>query len=149
MRRILIAIGTTLTGLTLLLSWPTSLNRSVATTDAPAEPGAATTSGAVDTTDQPAPTPTTETYDGTTVTTRYGPVQVRVTVADGVVTAADAIQVPTSHHEDARINGYAVPILNSEAVAAQSADIAMVTGATYTSDGYITSLQSALDQAGL
>ncbi|WP_377641702.1 FMN-binding protein [Oryzobacter terrae] len=89
------------------------------------------------------------TYTGDAVGTRYGDVQVEITVTDGKVTASRVVQVPWNDHKDQEINTYAVPILNEEAVAAQSADIDMVSGATYTSEGYIGSLQSALDQAGL
>lgn len=62
---------------------------------------------------------------------------------------ADAVQVPTGNSYDQRVNAYAVPILNQEAVAAQSAAIHLVSGATYTSGGYLKSFQSALDQAGM
>ena len=86
---------------------------------------------------------------GDAVSTRYGNVQVKITVANGKVTAAEVTQVPWSDHRDQQINSRAVPILNDEAVAAQSSNIDMVSGATFTSDGYIQSLQSALDQAGL
>lgn len=91
----------------------------------------------------------TTTYDGATAQTAYGPVQVRITVTSRLVKAAQAIQVPTGNGMDQRIAAYAVPVLNQEAVAAQSAQIALVSGATYTSRGYVTSLQSALDQAGI
>lgn len=90
-----------------------------------------------------------KTYTGDAVSTRYGDVQVRITVKKGRITDAEVTQVPWSNHRDQQINGYAVPILNSEAVDAQSAQIDMVSGATYTSEGYIQSLQSALDQANL
>jgi uncharacterized protein with FMN-binding domain len=76
-------------------------------------------------------------------------VQVRITVANGRITAADVLQVPMANHHDQQINSYAVPILNSEVVDAQGADIDMVSGATDTSEGYLTSLQSAIDRAGL
>jgi uncharacterized protein with FMN-binding domain len=91
----------------------------------------------------------TSTYTGSAVTTRYGDVQVRITVADGKVTKAEVTQVPWNDRRDQEINSQAVPVLNSEAVDAQSADIDMVSGATYTSQGYIRSLQSAIDQANL
>jgi uncharacterized protein with FMN-binding domain len=90
-----------------------------------------------------------QTYDGDAVQTRWGPVQVQVTVEDGRITAANVLQVPMANHHDQQINSYAVPILNSEAVDAQSADIDMVSGATDTSEGYLSSLQSAIDRAGL
>ena len=91
----------------------------------------------------------TGTFDGTTASTPYGPVQVRLTVTDGVVTGAEAIQLPSGNSYDARVKAYAVPVLNQEAVDAKSAAIAMVSGATYTSGAYKKSLQSALDKAGL
>ncbi|MFE6333181.1 FMN-binding protein [Streptomyces sp. NPDC057798] len=87
------------------------------------------------------------TVTGETVTTEYGPVQVRITVSGGKITAAEAVQSP-SGGQSTRINGNAVPKLNAAAVAAGSADIDAVSGATYTSNGYKQSLQSALDQAG-
>jgi uncharacterized protein with FMN-binding domain len=89
------------------------------------------------------------TADGDTAQTRYGPVQVRVTVQGGRLTAVTALQVPSDNPRDQQINGYAVPVLTQEALDAQSAGIDAVSGATYTSEGYITSLQSALDKAGL
>jgi len=90
-----------------------------------------------------------KTYTGDAVSTRFGDVQVKITVVDGKVTDAEVTQVPWNDHKDQEINSYAVPILNSEAVEAQSADIDMVSGATFTSQGYIGSLQSAIDQANL
>ena len=81
--------------------------------------------------------------------TQWGPVQVQLTVAGGKITSADVLQVPSGNHRDEEINSYAVPVLNQEVVAAQNGNIDMVSGATVTSDGYIQSLQSALDRAGL
>ena len=79
--------------------------------------------------------------------TRYGPVQVKITYAGGRVLGVVAVQLPSGRSRDAEINNYAVPILESETIAAQSANINSVSGATYTSDGYVQSLQSALDAA--
>ena len=90
-----------------------------------------------------------KTYDGDSVMTRWGVVQVQIAVAGGKVTSANVLQVPSDNPRDQEINSYAVPILNQEVVAAQSANIDMVSGATVTSDGYLQSLQSALDKAGL
>ncbi|MGV9452658.1 FMN-binding protein [Streptomyces sp. NPDC003635] len=87
------------------------------------------------------------TVTGEAVDTQYGPVQVRITVQGGKITAAEAVQAP-SGGQSTQINGTAVPKLNAAAVAAGSADIDAVSGATYTSTGYKQSLQSALDQAG-
>ncbi|MGW1805962.1 FMN-binding protein [Streptomyces sp. NPDC002078] len=89
------------------------------------------------------------TATGDTVQTRWGPVQVRVTIKSGKLTDVTAVQYPQDNPRDQEINSYALPQLRREALAAQSADIDMVSGATYTSTGYKQSLQSALDSAGL
>ncbi|WP_434527357.1 FMN-binding protein [Streptomyces ipomoeae] len=89
----------------------------------------------------------TQVLTGSTVQTDYGPVQVRITVSGGKITAAEAVQQP-SGGRSTQISGDAIPKLNQEAVAAGSADIDAVSGATYTSAGYKESLQAALDQAG-
>ncbi|AWK12654.1 FMN-binding protein [Streptomyces spongiicola] len=81
--------------------------------------------------------------------TQYGDVQVRLTVSGGRITGAEAVKTPGSDANSRRIAAGAVPKLNQAAVAAQSAEIDTVSGATYTSQGYIRSLQSALDKAGL
>ena len=90
-----------------------------------------------------------KTYTGDTVMTKYGPVQVKITVSGGKITTSEVLQVPWSGGQDQMINSRAVPILNQEAVDAQSSSIDMVSGATFTSQGYIGSLQSAIDQANL
>ncbi|WP_037607352.1 FMN-binding protein [Streptacidiphilus rugosus] len=92
---------------------------------------------------------TTSSYTGSAVDTRYGPVQVRISVRSGKLSKVDVLQYPSGSQRDADINSYALPVLNQEALAAGNASIDMVSGATYTSTGYIQSLQSALDQAGL
>ena len=79
--------------------------------------------------------------------TQYGAVQVRITVSGGKITKAEAVQAPKGGTSDQK-TALSVPKLNQEAVAAGSADIDSVSGATYTSAGYKESLQSALDQAG-
>lgn len=91
--------------------------------------------------------PRSGTYTGDVVQTRWGPVQVEITVSGGTITAAEAVRYPHGNGRDAQINGYALPILEQEVVAAQSARIDAVSGATVTSDGYISSLQSAIDRA--
>jgi uncharacterized protein with FMN-binding domain len=90
-----------------------------------------------------------KTVTGDEAQTIYGPIQVKITVKNGKVTAADATEYPNNDPRDAQINAYAIPALNSEAVSAGSAQIDSVSGATYTSRGYVSSLQSALDKAGL
>ncbi|AOR35364.1 FMN-binding protein [Streptomyces fodineus] len=87
------------------------------------------------------------TVTGKVAQTQYGPVQVRITVAGGKITRADAVQAPKGGLSDQK-TALAVPKLNQEAVTAGSAKIDAVSGATYTSTGYQQSLQSALDQAG-
>jgi uncharacterized protein with FMN-binding domain len=90
-----------------------------------------------------------KTYSGDAIMTRYGNVQVQITVKGGKITAADVLQVPMSDRHDEMINSMAVPVYNEEAVSAQSAQIDVVSGATYTWQGYTQSLQSAIDQAHL
>ncbi|MFE7230843.1 FMN-binding protein [Streptomyces sp. NPDC057596] len=89
----------------------------------------------------------TRTVTGDAAQTQYGPVQVRITVSGGRITKAEAVQAPQGGVSGQK-SDLAVPRLNQETVTAQSADIDTVSGATYTSDGYKKSLQSALDEAG-
>jgi uncharacterized protein with FMN-binding domain len=91
----------------------------------------------------------TRTVTGDAADTQWGPVQVQITVTNGKVTAAQAIVYPQNNERDLEINSFAIPALNQEAVAAGSAQIDMISGATVTSGGYLTSLQSALDKAGI
>ncbi|MFF7951114.1 FMN-binding protein [Streptomyces griseorubiginosus] len=88
-----------------------------------------------------------KTVTGAVAQTQYGPVQVRITVSGGKITNAEAVQAPKGGTSDQKTE-LSIPKLNQEAVAAGSADIDSVSGATYTSEGYKKSLQSALDQAG-
>jgi uncharacterized protein with FMN-binding domain len=84
------------------------------------------------------------------VETQYGPVQVKISARDGKVTSATAIEYPNSDPRSAQINEYAVPVLQQETVGKTTANsVDMVSGATYTSEGYLQSLQSALNKAGL
>lgn len=87
------------------------------------------------------------TVTGPVVGTRYGPVQVQVTLTGDRITAATAVQLPDADGESRDINAAAGPRLNAAAVATQSAQIDTVSGATWTSDGYRRSLQAALDEA--
>ena len=91
-----------------------------------------------------APAAPSGTFTGPDESTNYGPVQVQITVADGKITAASDEQ----QSQDS-IGANAVSQLNSEVLTAQSANVQSVSGATYTSNGYIASLQAAVDQAGL
>jgi uncharacterized protein with FMN-binding domain len=70
-------------------------------------------------------------------------------VANGTITDVSVVEYPNGNGRDQEINARALPVLIQETLKAQSADIDMVSGATVTSDGYLESLQSALDKAGL
>ncbi len=89
------------------------------------------------------------TFTGQTAQTQYGPVQVQITVSGGKLTGVTALQLTNDGGRSVQISQQAAPILRQEALQAQSAQIQAVSGATYTSHGYVTSLQSAIDQAGL
>jgi uncharacterized protein with FMN-binding domain len=89
------------------------------------------------------------TVNGASVDTDYGPVQVQIKVQNGRIVSASAPVYPQDRSRDVEINSYAIPILNQEAVADQSAKIDVVSGASYTTDGYQRSLQSAIDAAHL
>ena len=86
---------------------------------------------------------------GSVVNTRWGPVQVQLTVSGGRITDVAMLQYPNGNGTDQQISSYALPILMQDTINAQSANIDMVSGATYTSTGYLQSLQSAIDQAGI
>jgi uncharacterized protein with FMN-binding domain len=93
-----------------------------------------------------APAPTCAVYNGPTVDTRWGPVQVQASVAsDGTICWADAIVTPNSRSKSVQINNRAVPTLDSRAVAAQGTNFDGVSGATITTNGYQQSLQAILD----
>jgi uncharacterized protein with FMN-binding domain len=87
------------------------------------------------------------TIDGPLIETRFGPVQVEITISGGKLADVAALALPTDHPRSLAISEYAEPILRSEALQARSAQIDLVTGATYTSVAYARSLQAALDQA--
>ncbi|MFE4822448.1 FMN-binding protein [Streptomyces sp. NPDC056704] len=94
-----------------------------------------------------APAAQAKTVTGSVAQTQYGAVQVRITVSGGKITKSEAVQAPKGGLSDQK-TALAVPKLNQEAVAAGNAKIDAVSGATYTSNGYKQSLQSALDKAG-
>ncbi len=94
------------------------------------------------------PTSSSQVIDGKVVNTRYGAVQVEITVKNGKVTDVQALQLPYDLQYSAEISQYVEPYLRQEALQAQSANIDLISGATYTSEGYARSLQSALKQVG-
>jgi uncharacterized protein with FMN-binding domain len=88
------------------------------------------------------------TATGDSISTQYGPVQVRVTVNDGKITAIQGLVLTGNDPRSAQISSFAEPTLKQEALSKQSAAIDAVSGATFTSAGYAQSLQSALDKLG-
>jgi len=96
-----------------------------------------------------ASTGVTGTFDGNTASTRWGPVQVRIVVKDGKIIDASALKSPDGDRRSQSISNQAIPYLVQETLAAQSDQISGVSGASYTSNGWFTSLQSALKKAGL
>lgn len=109
--------------------------------------GSSGTSGASSSSGSSSSGLTSGTYTGDSADTRYGPVQVKITVSGGKVTAAEAVDYPQNNPRDAEINQVAIPILQQETAGVTSSEIDFVSGATFTSDGYQRSLQSALDKA--
>lgn len=96
-----------------------------------------------------APGATDGTYVGSSVNTRFGSVQVQVTIASGQITDVTALHLTDADGRSVQISNRAAPLLREEVLASQSASVSNISGATYTTRGYLSSLQSALDQAGL
>lgn len=147
MRRIVIWLASTITIVVLLFGYHTSTNKT--------SPAAATSDASTPATSSESSKPNTSppskitTYTGSVAQTRWGPVQVKITVQGGKITNVTVLQQPDGNQRDAEINSQALPILIDETVKAQNANIDMVSGATVTSDGYVRSLQAALDEAGI
>jgi len=151
LRRIVLASAVTASGLVMLLALKPHTAPVIAVEPATAPSGGSSSSMSSSSSSGSGGSTTTgtKTVTGDTAQTRWGPVQVKITVKNGKVTDVTAVQSPSENPRDQEINSYALPQLKSEALAAQSANIDTVSGATYTSDGYRQSLQSALDSAGL
>lgn len=160
MRRIVLWAMSTLTVLVLLFSYNTSRSSSAA--QVTAETRSATSSGQAASgssssssgSSGSSSSGSSSSASGTTVAgdevmTRYGVVQVQITVQNGKITSSKVLQVPWNDRHDQMINSSAVPVYNEETVAAQSAGIDVVSGATVTWQGYTQSLQSAIDKANL
>jgi uncharacterized protein with FMN-binding domain len=111
-----------------------SLSTSASTTASVAAAATVSSSGLVD-----------GTFTGETFTNKWGPVQAAITVSGGKVVNVNVLQTPTADNKSISINNRAVPTLVTEALTAQSSQVDTVSGATYTSDSYRSSLQSALD----
>jgi uncharacterized protein with FMN-binding domain len=157
MRRIALWLASTATIVVLVFGYHTSTNRTTALAVPSARPSITTPATGTPSTSLTPPTgsgspsPTqaaTTTYTGDVAQTRWGPVQVAITVTGSKITAVDVVEYPNNNGRDQEINDYALPVLVQSTLAAQSAQIDVVSGATVTSDGYVESLQSALDKAG-
>jgi uncharacterized protein with FMN-binding domain len=151
MRRAVIVTGATIVGVTWIAGYkieshPTGVaaappSRPTAT---PTEPSpTATASGS------PSPSPTTPngTFTGIDSPNRFGDVQVRVVISNGRITDVQSIQMPFDRARSEYISQVAGPMLRSEVLQAQSAQIDIISGATYTSESYAQSVESALQQA--
>jgi len=140
MRRVVLAVTGTIAGLTALLGFRSHVPSAVpavseGSAGAPQAPGPSAS---------PLPSGA-RAIDGNVANTVYGPVQVQVVVRDNKITGVNILEQPSSTIHDLQIGQFAFPALISETLAAQSAHIDAVSGASYTSAGYIQSLQSALD----
>jgi uncharacterized protein with FMN-binding domain len=159
-KRIVLWLLSTVSAVVLLFGYHTSTSGPTATAQAPigaslSTPGTSSTSGSGSGGSGAGPGGTgdgTAGSSGTTVTgdvaqTRWGPVQVQLTTdSSGTITDVEVLEYPSGNGMDQQINSYALPQLVQETLDAQNADIDMVSGATVTSEGYLQSLQSALDQ---
>ncbi len=158
-KKIVLWFMSTLTVVTLLFGYHTSTSSTAAASAessavAPVSSGtgstsSGTTSSSGTSSSGASTTGASTTFTGDSADTRWGPVQVEITVAGGTITDVTVVDHPSGNGKDQQINARALPVLVQETLDAQSADIDMVSGATVTSDGYVESLQSALDQAGL
>ena len=163
MRRVVLALGGTVAGLVMLLSFRSHMastasagvtagpggtgtspgSGSSAGSAGPAAPGAA----AARTAPVSAGSGTGTAVTGDAIATPYGPTQVQVMLSAGKIVKVTVLQHTDDGINSQMIDGHALPLLNQEALTAQSAKINTVSGASYTSAGYIKSLQSALDKA--
>ena len=164
MRRVILAIVATAVGLVLLLSFKShsssgGLASSISSPDQngtatpSTEPASAAGTGTSSTSSGSKSTDSkstgSKTVDGSSVQTIYGPIQVDITVKGGKITAVSVPVYPDGTMRDVQINEFALPELVQETISADSANIDAVSGASYTSQGYISSLQSAIDKAGI
>jgi uncharacterized protein with FMN-binding domain len=126
---------------------------SVSSSAQPTSAATATASGAPPAgSGSPTPTPTGSgikngSFTGQDFPNFYGDVQVKLVVSGGKITDVIPLQYPTDRQQSAYISSVAVPLLRSEVLKAQSAQIDVISGATFTSDSYAQSVQSALDLA--
>jgi len=162
MRRAIITIGGTVAGLAALLAFkshpvadataPTPSSTGMSPTLA-VGPNSAVGAGKADGAGSAAASPSgaasasSRTVTGAVANTAYGPMQVQIVLTGKRITKVNVLQQTNSGQESAQIDSFSIPKLTSETLTVQSARIDAVSGATSTSQGYIQSLQSALDQA--
>jgi hypothetical protein len=153
-RRVVLLVAGTVTGLVMILGYRTpasnvtslgSASQSGGVTHSSSGNGGGSGGGGSNGTSS---APSTRTVTGSTVNTQFGPVQVSVTARGNTITDVQALALPSGDSRSAQISRYAGPQLRQQALAAQSAGIDGVAGASYTSQGYRESLQSALSQLG-
>jgi uncharacterized protein with FMN-binding domain len=166
LRRVILAIVATAAGLVLLLTFKTHnpsgglVSSSITSPDqngsAPSTTGPSGVAGTGTTTKSSgsksggsASGSGSQTVDGNVVQTVYGPIQVDITVKSGKITAVSVPVYPDNTERDIQIGDFALPELVQETISADSANIDAVSGASYTSQGYINSLQNAIDKAGI
>ena len=137
MRRIVITAGGTAFGVLLLLAAKPHQTGSAEAAPVVAAPKGAVSGSATGV----------HTVIGGSVGTTLGPVQLKVAFDGSRITGVTVLEEPDSTPRDEQINAQAIPVLTQETLAAQNANIDAVSGATFTSEGYIGSLQSALDAA--
>ncbi|MEO6944838.1 MAG: FMN-binding protein [Lacisediminihabitans sp.] len=114
---------------------------------APQTSSGSTASGTPTASAATAPGATDGTYKGSVVDTEYGTVQVSATISGGKISQVTALKLTDDGGRSVQISNRAAPILRSEVLKAQSANVDSVSGATYTTEGYLSSLQAALDSA--
>jgi len=132
-------------------STPAATTTKKKTTTSTATAAATPSASASTTTSAPAATPSkasvSGSFTGDAINVGYGMVQVKIVVSNGKITSAEAVQNPTGRSQ--RFSDYAIPNLKQQTLAAQSAAIQGVSGASYTSYGWYKSLISALNKAGM
>lgn len=143
MKKLIISVVVVVAFAIYALAYHNNHSRLTATSDIVAASTATTASGSSSTA-----TYKNGTYTGSAVDATYGTVQVQVTTSGGKITKVTFLSQPGGRGESVQINANATPILTQEAIAAQSANVQTVSGATFTSNAFIQSLQSALTKAG-
>jgi uncharacterized protein with FMN-binding domain len=155
--RAAIAIVATVIGVFLLFSFKTPAQAKPRTPSADVAQASPTPSPSASASGSAAPSPTPSpsasglrdgTYTGQDIQTQFGDVQVKVTISGGKITDVQPLQMPFDRPRSAEISQAAGPMLHDEVLQAQSAQIDLLSGATFTSDAYAQSVQSALTQAG-